>query len=54
MALIMISIDRLKMPKHTQEDFEEWVKYHVHQTIISEANPLADVEFEGVVREISK
>ena len=29
MALVVISIDRDKLPKHTDEQFEEWVRFEV-------------------------
>ncbi|MGY4028269.1 hypothetical protein ACW5WQ_20350 [Aeromonas rivuli] len=55
MALVVISIDRDKLPSHTNEQFEEWVMFYVNQRGgISNQNPLADVDLEAMVREISK
>lgn len=32
MSLVVISIDRSKLPEHTSEQFEEWVKFNVGDT----------------------
>lgn len=54
MALVVISIDRDDLPSHTDEQFEEWVKYQVgHRGDISIDNPLSDQDIDGYVREIS-
>lgn len=54
MALVVISIDREKLPPHTDEQFEEWVKFCVRGGGISNSNPLADLDLDARVREISK
>lgn len=54
MSLIVISIDRSKLPVHTNEQFEEWVKFQTGDTPhISMENPLSDIDMESRVREIS-
>ncbi|MFM5576885.1 hypothetical protein ACET8O_20220 [Aeromonas veronii] len=54
MALIVISIDRGGLPPHTSDQFEEWVEFNVGQRGgISQDNPLADIDMEARVREIS-
>lgn len=53
MALVVISIDREKLPEHTNEDFEQWVKYQIGELGgISMDNPLWDLDMEAQVREI--
>ena len=43
MSLIVISIDREKLPPHTDEDFEEWVKFWVGEfDVLKDDNPLGD------------
>jgi len=55
MALIVISVDRSSLPSHTDDHFEEWVEFNVgHRGGLSEDNPLADIDMEARVREISK
>lgn len=54
MALITISVDRDKLPKHSKVEFEEWIKYQVGSIGgISLKNPLHDIDLESQVREIS-
>ena len=53
MSLVVISIDRGKLPEHTQEEFEEWVKYEVGDTPeMNMKNPLVMECFEADVKEI--
>ena len=53
MSLVVISIDRGKLPEHTQEEFEEWVKYEVGDTPeMNMTNPLVMECFEADVKEI--
>lgn len=53
MSLVMISVDRDKLPPHTDKEFEEWIKYQVGQFGGMKAdNPLADYDLEAIVREI--
>jgi len=53
MALIVISVDRNELPKHTKEEFETWVKSNIGQLGgISMDNPLHDLDMEAIVREI--
>lgn len=55
MALVVISVDRAKLPDHTDEQFEEWVMFCVGQRGgISMGNPLCDLDLEARVREISR
>lgn len=52
MALVVISIDRDKLPPHTGKQFEEWVKFCVGAIgAISMENPLHDLDMEATVRE---
>jgi len=52
MALVVISIDRNKLPAHTDEHFHEWVKYCIGQMGgISMDNPLHDLDMAATVRE---
>jgi hypothetical protein len=51
MALIVISVDREDLPPHTDEQFEEWVKYEVgHLGGISCDNPMSDRDLDAYVR----
>ena len=51
MALIVISVDREGLPPHTNEQFEEWVKYEVgHLGGISCDNPMSDRDLDAYVR----
>lgn len=53
MALVVISIDRDKLPEHTREQFEEWVRFSVGDVGgLSRGNPLSDYDLEATVREI--
>ena len=55
MALVVLSIDRSKLPKHSDDEFEAWVKYQVGELGgISMQNPLHDLDMEATVREFSK
>jgi len=55
MALVVISVDRAKLPDHTDEQFEEWVMFCVGQRGgVSMENPLWEIDLEAQVREISK
>ena len=55
MALIVISVDRASLPSHTDDQFEEWVEFNVgHRGGVSLDNPLAYIDMEARVREISK
>lgn len=52
MALVVISIDRTKLPPHTDEQFEEWVRFCVGQLGgISMENPLHDLDMTATVKE---
>lgn len=52
MALVVISIDRTKLPPHTDAQFEEWVKFCVgHLGGISMENPLHDLDMTATVKE---
>lgn len=53
MTLIVISVDRDKLPKHSKIEFEEWVSYKVGAIFsMSLDNPLADIDLESQVQEI--
>lgn len=53
MSLVTISIDRSKLPPHTDEEYEAWVKFEVGEIgSISRANPLSNIDIEAEVREI--
>jgi hypothetical protein len=53
MALIVISVDRDKLPPHTDEEFEEWVRFEINDNgSISTKNALWKQELEARVREI--
>lgn len=53
MALVVISIERNLLPSHTDQQFEEWVKYCVgHLGGISMENPLHDLDMTATVKEI--
>jgi len=55
MALVVISIDRDRLPANTDEQFEEWVMFQVGQRgSISMDNPLHDLDMEATVREFSR
>ncbi|GLQ31646.1 hypothetical protein [Litoribrevibacter albus] len=54
MALVVISIDRSKLPAHTQDEYEEWVEFKVGNGCISDENPLCDVDLKSTVKEIGK
>ena len=54
MALVVISIDERKLPACSQEEFEEWLRFSVKdRSEIKNENPLVDVDFQAIVREIS-
>jgi hypothetical protein len=53
MALIVINVDRDKLPPHTDEEFEEWVRFEINDNgSISTKNALWKQELEARVREI--
>lgn len=53
MTLVTISIDRSKLPPHTDEEFWAWVGFELGQIgSISRANPLANIDIKAEVREI--
>jgi len=53
MSLVIISVDREKIPAHTDEQFEDWIKYEVWQiSHIRTDNPLCDIDITATVREI--
>jgi hypothetical protein len=55
MSLVVISIDRSKLPEHTQEQFEEWVKFGVgHTGGMSLENPLSEHDLAAEVREFGR
>ncbi|MEW5056529.1 MAG: hypothetical protein AB1Y25_02805 [Cycloclasticus sp.] len=52
MALVVISIDRDKLPEHSDEQFEEWVRFEVgDRGDMSAANPIQE-SLSADVREI--
>lgn len=53
MALVVISIDRTRLPPHTDEDFQEWVEAYIGQSgCISLVNPLAGMRVADEFRDI--
>lgn len=53
MALVMISVDREKLPEHSDQEFESWVKYQVGALAgISNDNPMVDIDLEAQVLEV--
>lgn len=54
MTLVVISVNRDIFPPHTNENFEEWIKYNIGELSgISVDNPLSDFDMDAIVREIS-
>lgn len=54
MALVVLSIDERKLPAHTREEFEEWLRFNVgDRSEMQNANPLVDTDLQSTVREIS-
>lgn len=51
MATVIIWIDRTKLPSHTDEEFDEWVKYNIEMGEITNTNPLCNKDFQGVVQD---
>jgi hypothetical protein len=52
--LVILSIDTDKLPSHTREEFEAWLKFEVGQIgELSLDNPLIDCGITGTVEEIS-
>jgi len=50
MEQVTIGIDRDSLPSHTDEEFEEWVRFCVgHQAGIESDNPLSDMDMTAVV-----
>ena len=55
MALVVISIDRDKLPEHTDEEFEQWVIFKVGDFVsLSREHPLLHFDLDATVREISR
>jgi hypothetical protein len=55
MALVVISIDRSRLPPHTDEQFEQWVMFCIGERgSIEVSNPLHDLDLEARVREIGR
>ena len=55
MALIVISIDRTKLPPHTDADFKAWVQFQVNEKRnILEDNPLYLCDMEATVGDIKE
>ena len=53
MTLIVISVDRELLPKHTDDDFEKWVEYQVgYRADISMKNPLHDLDMQAGSAEV--
>lgn len=50
MATVTIEVDRDDLPAHTDEQFEEWVKFCVgHRANIENDNPLNDQDLDAWV-----
>lgn len=55
MALVVISIDRSKLPQHTNEQFTEWLLYRLYQDgYISHDNPLLCRKLVAEIKEIGQ
>jgi len=53
MTLIVISVDREKLPAHTDQEFEEFVRFQFgDRGGISASNPLNNMDMEAEVKEI--
>lgn len=53
MTDIVISVDRSKLPAHTDEEFEAWVMYNVGEIGgLPLVNHLSDIDMEASVCEI--
>ncbi len=53
MTLIVLSVDREKLPECTDEEFADWVKFEVgHLGGIKVENPLSNYDLEATVLEI--
>lgn len=53
MSLVVISIDREQLPPHTDEDFEEYVKFWVGEfDVLKDDNPLGDCGMNAKIMEI--
>jgi len=52
MALVVISIDRDKLPVHTTAQFDEWVRFNIEGSDINLKNPLLNSDMDAEVREI--
>jgi len=54
MSQIVLNVDRNKLPEHTDEEFEAWIKYEVGQLGgLSLDNPMSDIDLEATVQDIS-
>jgi hypothetical protein len=57
-SIVTFSIEENQLPKHTPEDFREWVEFKIGaRHDIKDSNPLAERdlhEFRVVVRQIVK
>lgn len=55
MALVVISIDRDKLPPHTYAQFVEWVHFHITMSgTCHKDNPLGIRDLEAEVKEVSR
>lgn len=53
MATVTLEIDRSKLPPHTDEEFEAWLKFCVGEHGgIEMSNPLSDLDMEATVSQI--
>jgi hypothetical protein len=53
MEQVTIGIDRDSLPTHSDEQFEEWVRFCVgHQADIESDNPLSDMDMSARVLNI--
>jgi hypothetical protein len=50
---IVLRVDRSRLPKHTDAEFEAWVKFNVGQLGgITMDNPMWDMDMEAIVERI--
>ncbi|GLQ31643.1 hypothetical protein [Litoribrevibacter albus] len=55
MALVVLSVDRDLLPPHTDEDFEDWLRFKTgDKNWMRGENPLIDEDLKSEIREIGK
>lgn len=55
MTLIVININKSKLPQHTKEEFKEWIMFEVgHEGAMSTKNPLSDEQLKSNIFSIGE